>query len=900
VQLIDLLNPANYTSNPSSIPTLITAAAIFVLGIVMAVRERATSAGYLFLVLTFCLSGWLACISLVFSSANEPTAMLWVKIEHFFVFIIPAAVYNFAVVVMRIGLKRQRWVALGWVIAAAFIVLTDLTNSIVGPVYHYSWGYYPRYGLGALFFLIFFFIFLLKSLHEYWLVYQNATAGYVQRQRARSLMFAFSIGYLGSVDYLAAYAIPLYPFGYIPILAFIAMTVYAIWRYRLVDITPALAATQILYTMSDALLVLDAEGIIRVVNRAATDLFGYTGQMLIDRPFAELLSGILEPRQLRDALRGASIKDYEVDYNPRFHTAVMPLTLNVSISIIYNGFGRPEALVCVLRDISEQKRAADRVRREVARAEALLRAAARLNTQLDLDAVFKAVCEETAQALNVPVASVALYNEQDRSLQFSAGVGLPANYAARTIPLPYLPERSLTSHAVTVIDDVQTLPDMPDRRLFLEMNFKTVASAAMMRKGDMVGRLTIATIGEPRVFTDDELALLQGMADQAALAISNARLFAETQQRYDQLQVLQKIEKAAASTPDVRYILNVILTETMTHLQVDAADVLLLNRDTGLLEYALGKGFRTRSVEATLLPVGQVGGGRAALERAVVGNSNGSKSASDIKIPWQAEEGFDAFYAAPLMVKGGVNGVLELFHRSPLRPNSDWLKFFEAIAGQAAIAIDNAQLFIDLQLTNLELVHAYDATLEGWSRALELRDHETEGHTQRVAEMALRLSRAMHVPESDLIQIRRGALLHDIGKMGVPDRILLKPGSLDPEERREMQRHPDYAFQMLSPIGYLRPALEIPYCHHEKWDGTGYPRGLDRERIPLSARIFAVVDVWDALCSDRPYRRSWPESQVRDYIFSLSGTHFDPQVVTAFLKMLDDEEAEKRHVTYAG
>ena len=186
---------------------------------------------------------------------------------------------------------------------------------------------------------------------------------------------------------------------------------------------------------------------------------------------------------------------------------------------------------------------------------------------------------------------------------------------------------------------------------------------------------------------------------------------------------------------------------------------------------------------------------------------------------------------------------------------------------------------------NAELMRAYDATIEGWSRALDLRDKETEGHCQRVTEMTLLLARSLGVPENEMTAIRRGALLHDIGKMGVPDAILLKPGPLTEEEWEIMRRHPAYAQEMLSPIAFLRPALEIPFCHHEKWDGSGYPRGLAGESIPLSARLFAVVDVWDALRSNRPYRAGWPEEKVRAHIRALSGTHFDPQAAAAFLEV---------------
>ena len=191
----------------------------------------------------------------------------------------------------------------------------------------------------------------------------------------------------------------------------------------------------------------------------------------------------------------------------------------------------------------------------------------------------------------------------------------------------------------------------------------------------------------------------------------------------------------------------------------------------------------------------------------------------------------------------------------------------------------------------MELAIAYDATIEGWSRAMDLRDKETEGHTKRVVDMTMRLSSYFGFAGEALMQIRRGALLHDIGKLGVPDNILLKPGTLTDEEWVIMQKHPTFAFEMLSPIHYLNQAINIPYCHHEKWDGTGYPRGLSGERIPLEARIFAVVDVWDALTSDRPYRKAWSREKTIEYIRSLSGTHFDPEVVKRFMEL---QEMAKR------
>jgi putative nucleotidyltransferase with HDIG domain len=194
---------------------------------------------------------------------------------------------------------------------------------------------------------------------------------------------------------------------------------------------------------------------------------------------------------------------------------------------------------------------------------------------------------------------------------------------------------------------------------------------------------------------------------------------------------------------------------------------------------------------------------------------------------------------------------------------------------------------VELAQANKKLEAAYDATIEGLARALDLRDRETEGHSRRVAEMTLVLARSMGIPEEELEHYKRGALLHDIGKMGISDAILLKPEPLSDDDWQQMRLHPQFAAEMLGPIAFLHPSIDIPYYHHEKWDGTGYPHGLAGEAIPLSARIFAIVDVWDALSSDRPYRRAWPLNKVRRHIGSLSGSHFDPKVVDAMLEMMD-------------
>jgi PAS domain S-box-containing protein/putative nucleotidyltransferase with HDIG domain len=246
-----------------------------------------------------------------------------------------------------------------------------------------------------------------------------------------------------------------------------------------------------------------------------------------------------------------------------------------------------------------------------------------------------------------------------------------------------------------------------------------------------------------------------------------------------------------------------------------------------------------------------------------------------------------AMLGVPLMTGEAVLGSAIIAFNTAHRFTPEETARAERLSGLIAIVISKAKLVEQLRAAHAELSNAYETTLEGLARALELRDKETEGHTQRVTEMTVRLARELGMADEELVHIRRGALLHDIGKIGVPDSVLRKPSALTVVEMSVMRKHPEYAYELISAIEFLYPAIDIPYCHHEKWDGTGYPRGLRGDAIPLAARIFAVVDVWDALSSDRPYRKAWPPEKVMEHLRRLSGTHFDPQVVEAFLKLTD-------------
>jgi PAS domain S-box-containing protein len=354
-----------------------------------------------------------------------------------------------------------------------------------------------------------------------------------------------------------------------------------------------------------------------------------------------------------------------------------------------------------------------------------------------------------------------------------------------------------------------------------------------------------------------------------------------------QLQALHIVDRTISSSFDLRATLDVLLQQVQEQLQVDAADILLFDRHMQSLDFAVGRGFKTRLLEDTHLRLGDVYAGLGALERRLISVPDAMATPTNLtRLLQEAGEQFVTYYAVPLVAKGELKGVLQVFHRSRLDVDQEWIDFLETLGNQAAIAIEDLSLLEALQRSNLELELAYDSTLEGWSRALDLRDKETEGHTQRVVDMTIRLGREHGLSDDELIHLRRGALLHDIGKMGVPDSILHKGAALNDQEWEIMRKHPIYAYELLSPIGFLRPALDIPYCHHEKWDGTGYPRALKGREIPLAARLFAVVDVWDALSSDRPYRPGWLKDRVLEHIQAEAGKHFDPDVVSTFMRMV--------------
>jgi PAS domain S-box-containing protein len=366
-----------------------------------------------------------------------------------------------------------------------------------------------------------------------------------------------------------------------------------------------------------------------------------------------------------------------------------------------------------------------------------------------------------------------------------------------------------------------------------------------------------------------------------------ARLNELTERRMQRLIAMRAIDTAITSSFKLELVLNILLGQLTDLLGVHAAGILIFLPDLQTFRFACGRGFRNSTPEQTYIRKAGSYANQAAQERRTIKVSRLEEHADSARIyPKTAGEDFSAYLCIPLMSKGMVKGVLEIFQRAALDLAPEEETFLETVAGQAAIAIDNAELFEGLQASNDELTLAYTDTLTGWARTLELRNRETTGEAQRLAEITVRLARSLGANEGELVLMYRGAILHDIGMMGIPDSILLKPQTLTEEERTVMRKHPQYAYDLLASINYLRSAIDIPFCHHERYDGSGYPRGLKGDQIPLAARIFAVVDVWDALRSRRAYRAPWTDAEAREYIRRNSGTLFDPKAAQVFLEVL--------------
>lgn len=571
----EVFSPANYAPSVIAIPLFVAMMAILLLGFLVLIRERVSLISVLFFLVTLSASIWLASFVGVYLAAQEEVALWWARASYLGVPFIASATYHFAVAVLRIYERYKAVVWAGWAISTLFSLAGLHTDALVGGLHHYWWGYYPSFNwLGSVFLVYFFGMFLL-SMYHYWKGYRRAEPG-THKRRIQSFMIAFAFGYVGSVDYVATYGIPLYPFGYLAASAFVLISARAIWTYHLADITPAFAARQIIDTMTDGVLVFDGEGVLRLVNRTAGTLLGYTERELVSRPLAAAIGEALFAGQFKTLAQGGTVRDYETSYQPK---SGEKRTLSLSASVMRDTNERLTAVVCIARDVTEHKEAEEEIRqlnedlehRVIERTAALQasnlelgheiierkhsekalreseqsyrallttaqrqareltlldRVHAAISRELDLPLLFRTVVEAIAQTFGYTQVSLFLREGEVLSLQHQVGYD-------RMIPRISIAEgiagRVVRTGKPVLLEDTSTDPD------FLEAIEGTVSEVCvpLFDQEKVAGVLILESVDN--TLTEADLRLMTALSEQISIAIGRARLYAqvvESEQKY--------------------------------------------------------------------------------------------------------------------------------------------------------------------------------------------------------------------------------------------------------------------------------------------------------------------------------------------------------------------------------
>jgi PAS domain S-box-containing protein len=641
----------------------------------------------------------------------------------------------------------------------------------------------------------------------------------------------------------------------------------------------------VLESAANAIVIADKGGLIQWANPAFTTLTGYSLEESRDQKLDFLNSKHQAPSADNDLWN--TVLNGQVWHgrltNQRKDTS--EYIEEMTITPVKNNQNQTIQFIAIKQDVTQ----AEEYQREL---ELIQKIAWRLRETDDIQQLTDKLLGEVLGSLQTDAGSIVLFDPENNKLMVSSSLG----WLAQLPKVSDRPERSVATTAMQTKTS-QLIPDLYNNPKILEASRALIpknwagATIPIQAGGEMLGVLNVA-VQHPRVVSSREVVMLERATELAANTIRRLSLRKQVEDQLRQFSLLRDIDLAITNSLDLDSVLAYFLKECVTQLGVDAATVVLHRPESNQLEYIASNGFK-HDPQGIKMQIGEGRPGRVALDRNIMHIKDfNQQNPNNESQPHWTDEGFISCWSIPLWSNHGLQGILELFSRTKTDFGNNWETFLQALSVQAAIAIENSRLYTDLQAASQELEYAYDATIEALSAAIDLRDHETEGHSQRVTLLTVEMAKELGLDTNATLQMRRGALLHDIGKLGIPDSVLLKPGKLDAAEWQLMKQHPVLAHEWLSKIPFLRPALEIPYSHHERFDGTGYPLGLKAQEIPLSARIFAIVDVYDALVSDRPYRKAWTPEKTLDYLLEFAGTHFDPEMIQVFLRIMRDSRIQ--------
>jgi len=643
-----------------------------------------------------------------------------------------------------------------------------------------------------------------------------------------------------------------------------------------------------------SIVITDRAGNIEYINSKFLRLTGYMMEEVIGKNSRILKSGETSPeeyKRLWDTITSGNV------WCGRFHNKKKTGELyweDAFISPVKNNDGKIVNFVAIKEDITHEVEVEQRRQAQYAIAAMLVQAT---SAEEIASKVIQIICEcfgwdfgtlwvvdrqENVLRSKInwqrPMLDLFAFESITKEITFKSGIGLPGRVWASNKPLWIL----------NVIED----NSFPRFKYALKDGLHGACGFPIVYENNVIGVMDFFS-RSIRPFDNDMLDMMAAMGHQIGMFLARQQMYEQMEKQLNHISVLMEIDRAIASSLDLKVISSIFAEKAIKHLQADAIDILLYNQYAQKFSFMYGSGFLKQKEKQLILNSSTDLCGKMLLKNEPVFISNlRDEDIICTRSQLAQEEGFVSYYGMPIISKGRLIGVIEFFFRKQFKPESEWVDFVNSLSLQLAIAIDNALLYENTLRVQSELLQAYNSTIEGWAYALDLRDKETEGHSRRVTLMTVQIAQHVGMDEEEIAHVYRGALLHDIGKLGIPDNILLKPSQLTEEEWVIMRKHPVYAYEMLSPILYLKQAIDIPYCHHERWDGTGYPRGLKGNQIPLAARIFSIADTYDAMRYDRPYRKGLSKEEIVNNIISGAGKHYDPELVKVFIKMLHEDRLD--------